>query len=293
MGHEEHYGHTCDSCPSRGLREVVGDFAPVKTWNAIQTPQTRLTDDGCTIEGFERAIRWMPIGFPERCKKCNERYARYKRAREAVHRLELIRMSICHNEQWMNDPWSSRVESSKDYPLFRYLRFVTLTWPIEEVEEKEPDLKRYMKRYLKARAKLSVSLDARGGTDVMECVSTELPNGKWKHNIHFHGIWVMPYHATEKISEAMEDAGVGRDQIRAIREDSYRCKYTDEEKTVSAVSRATSYLAKYLTKEVMGNRRRISWGELRRWKEHIPIPLRCNCIKSTSAIWREHVECAD
>lgn len=287
----EHYGHTCDKCPSRGLREVVGDFAPVKTWNPIQTPQMRLTDDGVTHDGFERAIRWMPIGFPERCKKCNERYARFKRAREAIHRLELIRMSIVHDETWLENPYSVGLLEKPIAPLFRYLRFVTLTWPIQEVEEAEPDLSFHMRRYVDARTKLSTSLDVRGGTDVMECVSTQLPNGRWRHNVHFHGIWLMPYHTTEKITVEMKNAGIGRDQVRAIKEDSYRCRYTDEERTVSATSRAVAYLAKYMTKEIMGNRRRISWGELRRWKEHIPKTHRCQCIKSTHGIWKDHAEC--
>ena len=288
----EHYGHTCDKCPSRGLRSVVGDFAPVKTWNAIETPQMRLTDNGVTSEGFERAIRWTPIGFPERCKKCNERYARFKRAREAIHRLELIRLALSHDETWIENPHSENLRESADAPRWRYLRFVTLTWPIVETQDEKPDLEKYKNRYLSARSALSVSLDVKGGTDVMECVSTEMPNGKWKHNVHFHGIWLMPYHTSTVIAEAMKNAGIGRDQVRAIKEDSYRCKYTGEKRTVSAKSRAVAYLAKYMTKEVMGNRRRISWGELRRWKNHIPKPFRCTCIKTTHGIWKDHEECA-
>ena len=292
---DEHYGHTCPKCPSRGLRSVVGDFAPVNHYREIQSPQGRLGGDlanGVDFTVLERAIRWMPIGFPERCTTCNERYARFKRAREAIHRLEMIRQTLVHNEWWLLNPFDERLQESATAPLWRFLRFITLTWPLEQVEESQPDLDAAMRRYLKARDVLAVELDVRGGTDVMECVSKQHPNGRWTHNIHFHGVWLMPYHPIEKIAEGMKKAGVGRDQVRTIRPVEYECRYTGETRTMSAISRATAYLAKYLTKEVMQGRRRIVWGELRRWKESIPEPFRCPCIKSTHAVWKSHEECA-
>lgn len=279
------YGHTCDKCTSRGRREVVGDYAPVKSWKPVQRTQSALTENGFTTEGFERSIRWHTIGFPERCRKCNERYARFKRAREAIHRLEYVR----HAQQWdarwlMGDTYDA--EPSPDASRWEYLRFVTLTWPIKPTRSAEPDLDEAMRRYVAAREKLSQTLEVKGGTDVMECVTTNRGGGWYMHNIHFHGVWVMPYHRIEKIAEEMQAAGVGRDQVRVIEEAEYECRFTGEIRIQSAINRAVAYLAKYLTKEVMGNRRRIAWGDMRRWKDFVPHAWRCEHITTTHSIRR-------
>lgn len=280
-----HYGHTCEKCPSRGAREVVGDFIPVNTWMPVQTPQTRLTDVGCSSEGFERGIRYAAIGYPERCSTCNERYARYKRAREAIRRLEYVRVARTMEDDWLSgDSFASK--GRVDAERWRYLRFVTLTWPIRPTRDAEPDLDEFMRRYVHARGVLSRELDVLGGTDVMECVTTARGGGWYTHNVHFHGVWVMPFHDISDIARAMDAAGVGRDQVRVIREHTYECRFTGEERTMSASNRAVSYLAKYLTKEVMGNRRRIAWGAMRRWKEYVPNAFRCEHITTTHSVGR-------
>lgn len=281
----EHYGHTCDKCPSRGLRDVVGDHVPVKTWRPVEATQGRLTAEGVSFEGLERAVRWEVVGFPERCRKCNERYARFKRAREAIHRLNFVRMSKTMDSRWL-DGDSFEARPTADAERWRYLRFVTLTWSVKPTRSSVPDLDEYMRRYVHARTRLSATLDVVGGTDVMECVTRNRGGGWFTHNVHFHGVWVMPYHPIEKIAEEMDAAGVGRNQVRVIREKVYECRYTGEERTQSAISRATAYLAKYLTKEVMGNRRRIAWGEMRRWKETVPHAFRCEHVTTTSSVGR-------
>ena len=279
------YGHTCDKCPSRGSREVVGDFVPVRTWMPVERPQTSLTDDGCTSEGFERGIRYAAIGYPERCKKCNEKYARFKRAREAIRRLEYVRTSRTMSDEWLHgDSYAAR--AAPDAERWRYLRFITLTWPIKPTRDATPDLDAYMKRYVHARDVLARELDVLGGTDVMECVTTERGGGWFTHNVHFHGVWVMPWSPIEKISEAMDAAGVGRNQVRVIREAEYECRFTGETRTQPALNRSVAYLAKYLTKELMQGRRRIAWGAMRRWKEYVPNVFRCEHITTTFSVGR-------
>lgn len=286
----EYYGYTCDKCPSRGCREVVGDHAPVRGFQPIHSPQGRFTDDGISHEVQESVIRWVPIGFPDRCKECDGRYKRAKRAREAILRLEYVRMAKTMDARWLIGD-SHEAEASSDAERWKYLRFITLTWPLKWSSQKEPDLDGAMKRYVKARTHLANALDIRGGTDVMECVTkvrysitTKRPS--YQHNIHFHGVWVMPYHPVEKISEEMRLAGVGRDQVRVIRPKEYECRYTSETRTQTAISRAVNYLSKYLTKEVMGNRRRIAWGEMRRWKDFIPAFFKCEHNTTTYSIGR-------
>lgn len=279
------YGHTCDKCPSRGQREVVGDWVPVKTYRPTQDPQTRLTDKGFTRNVLEPAIRWETVGFPERCRSCNERYQRFKRAREAIHRLNYVRMAQQFDDRWLNGD-SYTAEPLDDAWRWEYLRFVTLTWPIKPTREAKPDLDAYMRRYVHAREVLMDELGVLGGTDVMECVTTNRGGGWFTHNVHFHGVWVMPYVTTEQIAAAMDAAGVGRDQVRVIREAEYECRFTGEKRTQSAINRAVAYLAKYLTKEVMGNRRRIAWGAMRRWKDYVPASWRCEHITTTHSIRR-------
>jgi len=285
MDATEPYGHTCEKCPSRGAREVVGDFVPVKSWKPVQRLQTALTDDGCSSEGLERTIRYVSIGYPDRCTKCNERYQRFKRAREAIRRLDFVRLASMMDDEWLNgDSFNSVMRRGGE--SWKYLRFVTLTWSVKPTRKAEPDLDEYMRRYIHAREVLSKELDIRGGTDVMECVTTNRGGGWWTHNVHFHGVWVMPWTPIEKIGAAMTAAGVGRDQVRVIREAEYRCRYTGETRTQSAMNRAVAYLAKYLTKEVMGNRRRIVWGDARRWKEFVPNVFRCEHITTTHSVGR-------
>lgn len=246
----------------------------------------RLTDDGITSNAMRRGIRWEVIGFPERCKECDKRYKRAKRAREAILRLEYVRMTKTMDARWLIGD-SHEAQPTADAERWKYLKFVTMTWPIKWTTEEKPDFDAHMRRYVKAREKLSTTLDVLGGTDVMECVSTKSEDGKlWKHNVHFHGVWVMPWHPIEAIDEAFTHAGVGRQQIRVIREKEYECKYTGKIKIQSAVNRATAYLAKYLTKEILGNRRRIAWGEMRRWKEAVPHFFRCEHIKTTYSVGR-------
>ena len=251
----------------------------------VERPQTYLTEEGCSNEGFERGIRYASIGYPERCSKCNEKYQRYKRAREAIRRLEYVRVAHQMDDEWLHgDSFKSRGREGGE--AWEYLRFITLTWPIKPTRSARPNLDEYMSRYVHARTILSKELDVRGGTDVMECVTTERGGGWYTHNVHFHGVWVMPYHPISDIARAMDAAGVGRDQVRVIKETTYTCRYTGEERTQPALNRAVSYLAKYLTKEIMGGRRRIAWGDMRRWKQFVPNAFRCEHITTTHSVGR-------
>lgn len=262
MSESEYYGFTCDKCTSRGLRDVVGDFVPVERWEA--TGAVRMNFYGEIDEIHAPTVRWIPVGFPERCKECNANYQRKKTAMEAIRRCEIIRRRLMLEPgEW---PVTRATENARGN--YEFLKFVTLTWGWENSTSNEPPADEAMKRYLRVREKVE-KIGCVGGTDVLECVTTENEDGTYYHHLHFHGVWICPQVDLEEWRTLLDEAGCGRDQIRACTPHVYTCKYSGEQRVQSAFSRAATYLSKYLSKQNLNGRRRIVWGDLRRWKLYV------------------------
>lgn len=223
------YGFTCNNCPERGSRGLQADWVSYPT---AKHPKGRET---------------MFIGLPSRCKVCNARHATYKRAREAVERLYFIKPA--------NDGWE-------------YLKFVTVTKEMELVANAEPtkaQIQDFKKWYVAGRDRLRDKLNLLSGTDVLEIV-TKKKGDLYHHHMHIHGIWVMPYMPVQTWRYWMNRVGFGRDQIRAIKETTYEDSEGNQ-RTTSAIKNCIFYLSKYITKSATG--RRMMWGEVRKWKDHM------------------------
>jgi len=229
------YPNTCSKCPERGEIEVFGAYFSgdmVFLYNKEQQEK-----------------RWRNIGWPVRCKPCNAKAQAKKRANNTILRLEELRE--------MTQDTFSGLKGAED--RWCYLKFVTLTWKNESVSESEPDMKSARRWLQKKRLRICEKLDILGGTDVLECVTTER-NGLYFHHVHSHGVWIMPYHPIEEIGRVMKKY-VGRDQTRAIKPKIIKDK-NGREFTVSAFSQARNYIMKYLSKQP--NTRRSSWGFARK-----------------------------
>ncbi len=264
------YGWTCRKCPSRGDRGTIGDFVRVDYHHHEETPVEGVPAVVHVIS--ETRTRTASIGYPERCKECHRRYTTMKRAMEAGRRLEYVRRSM------------------KSKSKFRYLKFLTCTWPTTWETSSEPDMKTFKKKWSKARAQIIEDLGAVGGTDVIEVVSKQRDDGMWKHHIHTHGLWVAPYVKIDVLQAAMRRARVGRHEYTILRESTYERRDGTEGKK-SALWNAIDYLAKYLTK--CDGVKRQSWGALRSWKEHLPEGKCRTCIKSTRDVEKkEHCKCS-
>ncbi len=249
----EFYARTCDECPSRGSYDVVGDFGRVETRWANAPSE----------------IRYETIGFPERCKKCNARNARHTSAKEAILRLEIIREAIA-------------VSESK----YDWLKFVTLTFENEWTENPSPDVDNLIAKLKIIREEL-FQFGIVGGTDVIEnVVKIEVRDGvqMYHHHLHTHGVWIGPYLDMDKLRKYLNSRGVGRFEYTPCNPAEYTCKYTGEQRVQSAINRATSYLAKYMSKETLIGRRRISWGTLRQWKQYVKKEICFRCVKTTGQI---------
>ena len=122
-------------------------------------------------------------------------------------RLELIRKTY---EEFGGAKW-------------KYLKFATITWPIELSENPLPDIEKMKSVWVKARSELIGSLGILGGTDVIECVTKSVesasPPGRilYSHNIHFHSIWLAPYIELKVLQKAMKEAGVGRHEYTILK----------------------------------------------------------------------------
>jgi len=233
----------------------------------------------------EPKVQWEPVGYPIRCKSCNARYNAYKRAAEAVERLEIIRKTYA-------DFGGSR---------WKYLKFVTMTWRIEPTDNPEPDIETMTRKYLDARSHLIEKIEVLGGTGVMECVSlfgTEQytckktgdikvkgVEGKWTHNVHFHDLWLAPYHDMATLQKEFKECGVGRFEYTVLREEEY-VGFNGDDKVMPAHKVAIQYLSKYLTK-CAGSKRKV-FGELRKWKQYLDDDLCRVCIKTTHDIRKEY-----
>ena len=254
-----HYGYTCDKCPNRGTR---GDE---DEWVSYTRQKGKMT-------GYRRSIN---LSWAERCKTCNARYNSYKRARESVMRLEIIRKTY---SEFGGTKW-------------KYLKFLTVTWPIELTDNPTPDIEKMKSKWIQARSELIGTLGALGGTDVCEVVSKQVERpGKpsvlaWSHNIHFHSIWLSPFVKLEVLQKAMKDAGIGRHEYTILKEQ----EWVDErgnERTQEPYRFAIEYLTKYLTKSTAC--KRMVWGELRSWKQYLDEDACKRCIKTTHDLNKEY-----
>ncbi len=270
MGIHGHYGYTCEKCPSRGEYGIVGDFVQLPYLRETTQAQTTFCNEGITNQIWIKDSHYVAIGYPDRCKECNARYQRKKRAFESIKRMEYARKTY---EEFGGEKW-------------KYLKFVTLTFPIEIGKESREDaINRIDKRYRKKREKLAELLDVKGGTDVLECVSKSTPSGT-SHNVHYHCVWIMPKQPIKKIAKAMEKCGFGRDQVRALKETEW-IDSLGRERTRDAVQSAAEYLSKYLSKENTHKRRKV-WGDLREWKEYLDDEICRICVKTTHDIEKQY-----
>ena len=242
------YPNTCNECEDRGEYKVFGDYLipdRVKLW--------------CSDYG---EYRFQNLGWPKRCKPCNARAQAYKRAKNSVKRLEEIRTMV-----------QMVFEAHKKFDeRWCYLKFVTLTWKNELTDNPVPDMKAARKWLRRKRDKIIDKLDCVAGTDVMECVTSEVDD-KYHHHVHMHGIWIMPYHDIQYVGEVMKKY-VGRDQCRAIKPiiiEGEHGKYT-----MSAFAQARNYLIKYLTKQP--NTRRSLWGFARKGLDAETFYSKCDEI---------------
>lgn len=251
----DNYGYTCDECPSRGSYDIVGGFVGIDS----------IADS--------RVKKFLTIGYPDRCKKCNANSQRATSAKEAIKRCEIIRKVLVDNSY-----------SNKNY---NFLKFVTLTFPREWTRDNQPPVDAFLEKIKSVRMKLMERFDIVGGTDVIEnVVNTRLIEDEtwYHHHLHTHGVWLAPYIPIDELREFMTEIGVGRFKFEVIEPKSYQCKYTDEWKIQTAERRACSYLAKYMSKETLVGRRRIAWGNLRQWKQYVDEPICHRCVKTTTQI---------
>lgn len=270
MGAIGRFGFTCDSCPSRGYYEDEPDWVRV---GGTQPNYKPLEGSRGTLSYITHYTtpKWINLSYPDRCKQCNARYQSYKRAREAISRLEIVRKTF---EDFGGERW-------------KYLKFVTLTFPIiaDQYASEREAIDSVDKTYRTQREKLAELLEVQGGTDVLESVTKVTPSGT-TYNVHYHGVWLMPLHPIEKISAAMEICGFGRDQVRAIKEKAYTDSF-GKQRIQDAHKVAADYLSKYMSKENTHKRRKV-WGELRKWKEYLDDEICRICIKTTHDIEKQY-----
>lgn len=262
-GHDEYYPNTCDKCPSRGLFQYIGDFVAVEDLEPQRMPQTYFTDDGgMSNVWLFPTTKFIPVGFPDRCKACHAKSEAFRKANNTLRKLEHIRGLF--NGFVFN--WVDEQDS------FRYLKFVTLTWRSEYQKDKPILSKRELASarlsIRRKRDKIASQLNAIAGTDVMENVirttwglPDEFPMGspvEWtKHHLHTHGIWVMPFASSKKINSVTSKYDI-RDQIRAIKPQSFVDRKTGKKIEVEGWKVARRYLLKYITK-IKGCKRG-NWG---------------------------------
>ena len=247
-----HYGYTCDKCPLRGLRGEEDD------WVGYTRTKGKLV-------GYRRSLN---LAYPIRCKSCNRRYNSYKRAREAVARLDIVRQTF---QDFGGAKW-------------KYLKFLTVTWPIKLTTDPMPPIEKMKSKWVETRNEIAKQFNAQGGTDVMEVVTKEV-DGKYSHNIHFHSIWCSPYIDLKVLQATMKNAGVGRHEYTILKEDHWEDD-RGQERVQSAFSVAIEYLAKYLTKAE--GAKRMTWGELRKWKEYLDDDVCRICVKTTHDLKKEY-----
>lgn len=169
---------------------------------------------------------------------------------------------------------------------WKYLKFVTCTWPARYTFDPEPDMKRFKSMWAKTRPIIAEHLKAVGGTDVIEVVSKQLEDGRWHHHIHTHGLWCAPYVSEGTMRQAFEKAGVGRFEYTVLKESTY-----SDGKPKSALWSAIDYLAKYISKSD-GAKRQV-WGALRSWKEYLPEGKCSLCVKTTRDVEKkEQCQCS-
>jgi len=216
----------------------------------------------------ETRTRTLRIGYPERCKKCNARYALAKRAREAGLRLELVRKAQ-KGRKW------------------EHLKFVTCTWPTEWTDNPTPDMDAFKAMWAETRPKVVAAIGAVGGTDVIEVVSKQNEEGLWRHHIHTHGLWCAPFVPMDALRAAFLEAGVGRFEYTVLRERSWE-DYRGDVRVKPAIWCAIDYLAKYLSKSA--DNKRQTWGALRSWKEYLPESVCRLCVKTTRQA-KDYKEC--
>ena len=262
-----HYGYTCNKCPSRGVREWVGDFVGVDHYDTIQMPQGHFKDGSVAFDySVNTGVRYVPIGFPDRCKSCNTKYQRIKRARECTTRLSYVLDSL----------------------RMKYMKFVTLThkyWSSEwSLSTSDEATARFYSWFITVRQDIIDTFGGQAGPDVLECIEHKHIDPIFgfeftRYHVHSHGIWLIPYVPFKKWNSFKSKHNIGRSEITSIKD----VHNPDTGKTTTALWQATDYLAKYISKENT-NVKRMVWGKVRQWRKYTPIheDFICKkCVKST------------
>lgn len=161
---------------------------------------------------------------------------------------------------------------------YAHLKFITCTWPSDWTDDPVPDLAEFKIRWRDQRSLLTNAIGAVAGTDVVEVVTKQREDGKFRHHIHTHGLWCAPFVKMDEFRSAVSDAGIGRTEYTVLRERSWE-DHGGEVRVKPAIWCAIDYLAKYLTK-AQGAKRMV-WGELRSWKKYLPQKICRSCVKTT------------
>ena len=264
------YGYTCVKCPSRGIREIVGDFVPLPHYQGVELPQGHFREGSVAFDySVHTGTRYVPIGFPDRCKSCNARYQRAKRAREMVNRLAYV----------------------LDNDRTKYLKFVTLTHATKSSEwhlmkSRREVIDEFYSWFVTVREDLIERFGARSGTDVLECIEHTWTCPIFgfeftRYHVHQHGIWCIPYVNFQVFNAWKKFHNVGRSEITSIKD-----IVREDGKVSSWLYQASDYLSKYISKENTHVKRMV-WGDVRQWRNYAPISPELLCkkhVKSTHDI---------
>ena len=205
----------------------------------------------------EDTVNDLILPYPNTCEECPDR-GEYKVFGDYLipDRIKLWD-SDYQEYRFQNLGWPKRCKSCNARAQ-AFKRAKASVKRLEELRVAVQDMKAARKWLRRKRDKIIESLDCVAGTDVMECVTTQVDD-KFHHHVHMHGIWIMPYHDIKYVGEIMVKY-VGRDQVRAIKPIVIQGEHG--EYTMSAFAQARNYLIKYLTKQP--NTRRSLWGFARK-----------------------------
>lgn len=267
-GVEENYPYTCDSCPSRGLRSVTGDFA--------------------SYEGHV-GRKVIVIGYPDRCTACDTNYKRNKRAQKALFHVSVyafahgVRPSFVTFSlptQWTEASFESWSEHWEDWTF--KLRDNAMTLFKRRYKELKPTIQSRFrvhggKDFFENPLKVTTSdnrmyvmrrqashnvdyptwceiwIDSDGKKRLGE-VTTIDPKSitAVKAHPHLHGVWAAPFIAKDEFDSLLLSKGLGISHLSSKIQQGHELDW---------IYKTSRYLSKYLTKEQA--RRSVLWGQCR------------------------------
>lgn len=242
------YPNTCEDCEDRGAFAI---------WCTRKQDYVVVSGDFVSLWDYEtQEYQRRTLCWPKRCKSCHGESEKFRRANGALKELE-------HQRTVIQEYFDASALSPERWA---YLKFVTLTWKQDWTKEPmNKGLAAAARKWVRhKRDKIAKHLDVAGGIDVLEFVTkkricTISGEIEYYHNLHTHGIWIMPYHDIEFVGKIMSKY-VGRDTTRAVMDK--EIIIDDKDVTLTAFMRGRKYLLKYLTKHPDSKRSR--WGTLRK-----------------------------